>query len=89
MPAVLAKLSNVSYEAVKQKLREDASFHATNGMYLQHLRKNIENPDEVRFLFRVNDLQHCRQLMEKLHADAKLQNPEITLPVLTFLTEGE
>lgn len=38
MAHVLAKLSDVKFENVKQKLEEDAPEHAEQGMYLEHNR---------------------------------------------------
>ncbi len=88
MAHVLAKLSEVKFENVKQKLREDAPEHAEQGMYLEHLWRNSDDPNEVLFLFRVNDLNHCKELMKKRHAEARQKDANAKLPELTFLDEA-
>ena len=85
MAHVLARLNGVKFEAIKQKLAEDAPEHAENGMYLEHLWRNFDNPNEVVFLFRVNDLNHCKELMKKRHAEALQNDPNANLPELIFL----
>jgi hypothetical protein len=87
MAHVLAKLSGVKFADVRQQLEKDASAHAEQGMYLDHLWKNVDDPNEVLFLFRVNDLNHCKQLMNRIHAQARQQDPNVNLPQMTFLTE--
>lgn len=87
MGHVLAKLTDVKFEDVKRKLEEDAPGHAEQGMYLEHLWKNADVPNEVLFLFRVNDLNHCKQRMNKVHAEARQKDPNAKLPQMTFLTE--
>ena len=85
MAHVFARLNGVKFEVIKQKLAEDAPEHAKNGMYLEQLWRNFDNPDEVVFLFRVNDLNHCKELMKKRHAEALQNDPNAKLPELTFL----
>ena len=85
MAHVLARLNGVKFEAIKQKLGEDATEHAENGMYREHLWRNFDNANEVVFLFRVNDLNHCKELMKKRHGEALQKDPNAKLPELTFL----
>lgn len=85
MAHVLAKLTGAKFENVKRKLEEDASEHAKEGMYLEHLWRNADNPNEVLFLFRVNDLNHCKQRINKTHAEVRQKDPNATLPQMTFL----
>jgi hypothetical protein len=86
MDHILAKLSGAPLDAVKRQLEQDAAAHAEQGMYLEHLWTNADNPEEVLFLFRVDDLDHCRQLMRRTHAEARQANPNATLPELDFLS---
>jgi hypothetical protein len=88
MAHVLAKLTGVKLADVKRQLEKDAEAHAAQGMYLEHLWKNADSPDEVLFLFRVDDLDHCMQLMNTTHAQARQQDPNAKLPQMTFLTEA-
>jgi len=88
MSHVLAKLNGVRFADIKQKLEEDASGHAEQGMYLEHLWRNADDPNEVLFLFRVNDLKHCKQLMNRVHAEACQEDPNAKLPQMIFLDEA-
>jgi hypothetical protein len=85
MAHVLAKLKGAPLAAVKQQLEQDAAEHAEQGMYLEHLWQNAENPGEVFFLFQVKDLAQCRQRMRETHAKARAENPDMPLPEMTFL----
>jgi hypothetical protein len=88
MAHVLAKLSGVNVADVKRQLEKDAEAHAAQGMYLEHLWKNADGPEEVLFLFRVDDLDRCMERMNKTHAEARRQDPNARLPQMTFLTEA-
>jgi hypothetical protein len=87
MAHVLAKLTGVKFADVKQQLETDKPGHAEQGMYLEHLWKNADDPNEVLFLFRVNDLNHCKQLMNRVHAEARQKDPNAKLPEVVFLDE--
>ena len=85
MAHVLAKLTGAAFADVERQLRQDAATHAEWGMYLEHLWKNIDSADEVLFLFRVDDLDRCKQRMKGVHAEARRQDPDAKLPQLVFL----
>ncbi|ABE45051.1 hypothetical protein [Polaromonas sp. JS666] len=85
MAHVLAKLRGARLVDVKAQLDKDAASHADQGMYLEHLWQNAEDPAEVLFLFQVTDLDHCRQLVKKNHAQARRQDPAVSLPEMIFL----
>jgi hypothetical protein len=88
MSHILARLSGVRIADVRRQLEKDASGHAEQGMYLEHLWKNSEEPDEVLFLFRVDDLNRCKQLMNRIHAEARQTDPNAVLPQVVFLAEA-
>jgi hypothetical protein len=85
---ILAILRDVKFEDVKQKLEVDAPGHNAQGMYLEHLWKNVEDPGEVLFLLRVDDLDHAMQKMKTVHAGALKQDPNAKLPHVIFLDDG-
>ena len=85
MAHVLAKLRGARLADVKAQLDKDAASHAEQGMYLEHLWQNAEDPAEVLFLFQVTDLDHCRQLVKTTHGQARQQDPAVNLPEMTFL----
>lgn len=88
MAHVLARLRDVKFVDVEQALKADAPRHAEQGLHLEHLWKNLDNPGEVLFLFRADDLQRTKGFIEKTHAEAHRQNPNANLPQMTFLDDS-
>jgi hypothetical protein len=88
MAHVLASLRGAPLANVRQQLEKDAVSHAAQGMVLEHLWQNAEDPAEVLFLFRVASLEQCRQRMKAIHAQALQENPGAPLPQLTFLQDN-
>ena len=87
MAHVLATLNGAKLADVRQQLEKDAGEHAQQGMYLEHLWQNAEAPEQVLFLFQVKDLDHCRQRIHQMHAQAREQHPDMPLPIMTFLED--
>jgi len=87
MAYMLAKLRNIRLEAVKQRLETDAQEHAAEGMFVEHLWQNIDDVNEVLFVFRVTDLDAARKSVARKHQEARKQNPNANLPTLTFVDE--
>jgi hypothetical protein len=87
MDYVLAKLTGVDIAKVKATLKAQAPVHAGQGMFIQHFWLNTDATDEVQFLFRVDDLSRARAYIDKIHADARRQNPGANLPQMTYLSE--
>lgn len=87
MAHVLATLNGAKLADVRQQLEKDAGEHAQQGMYLEHLWQNAEAPEQVLFLFQVKDLDHCRQRIRLMHAQAREQHPDRPLPIMTFLED--
>ena len=87
MSHILAKLKGVKVEDIKKLLEEHAPMHAKEGMYLEYVWQNVDNSNEVLFLFRVNDLSHAKKFIEKVHSQALKEDPKANLPKMTFLEE--
>lgn len=87
MPHILNKMTGVRFKDIQNQLKTDAAAHAEHGIYLEHLWRNADNPDEIFFLFRVDDLDYCKNLMQNIYKDAREENPDITLPEKIFLAE--
>jgi hypothetical protein len=87
MPHLLAKLRGVRIEDIGKILRADASKHAEQGLYLEHLWQNADDSEEVLFLFRTKDLSHAKIFIDKVHTQALKENPNANLPQMTFLEE--
>jgi hypothetical protein len=87
MAHVLARLNGVKVEDLKQALQADAARHAEEGLFVEHVWQNTDDPQEVLFLFRTADLGHTRQFIENVHAQAREQDAQAKLPYMTFLEE--
>ena len=87
MAHILARLKGVKVEDIKQALEADAPRHAEEGIFLEHLWQNVDDSQEVLFLFRTADLGHTRQFIEGVHAKAREQDVQANLPAMTFLEE--
>lgn len=88
MAHVLARLRGVKLDVIENILIRDASRHAEEGLHLEHLWQNVDDADEVLFLFRVDDLRRARQFVERVHGEARKQDPDANLPVMTFLADS-
>lgn len=88
MPHMLARLRDVPYADIERILRADAPQHAEQGLRLEHLWQNADDPDEVLFLFRVDDLGVAKRFIDRAHGEALDKVADARLPVMTFL-EGE
>lgn len=87
MAHILNKIIGAKLEDVRKQLATDKEAHTAQGMYLEHLWTNSDNSNEVFFLFRVDDLNQCKQVIEKVYTEAHKENPDIALPEKTYLEE--
>jgi hypothetical protein len=85
MSHVLAKLKGVKFKDIEAVLKEDAPKHAEKGLYLEHIWQNVDNPHEIAFLFKADDLKIAKQYIESEHENALKQNPNANLPKMIFL----
>jgi hypothetical protein len=87
MAHMLARLKGSRIEDVKSVLHADAPKHAEQGLHLEHLWQNVDEPDEVLFLFRIDNPTLAKQFIERVHKEALKQDPTFNLPLMTFLEE--
>ena len=85
MPHLLARLRNTPFETIKKKKKKDKEFHKLQGMYLEHLWKNVDDENEVLFLFRIDDIENTKTLIQKLHSETLKHNPNADLPAMIYL----
>lgn len=85
MAHLLAKLDNVPLEIIKEILEKDKMFHASQGMYLENIWQNADDENQVQFLFRINNIEETKKLINQLHSDALTQDPNANLPEMTYL----
>ncbi len=88
MAHVLNKITGAPLEAVRKQLEIDREQHVAQGMILEHLWTNAANPDEVFFLFRVDDLDKCKREAEQVYAEARRRDPNVKLPEKTYLADA-
>jgi hypothetical protein len=89
MAHVLARLRGVKVEEIKSMLEADAPNHAEQGLYLEHLWQNLDDPNEVLFLFKTRDLDHSKRFIEEVHAQALKDDSAANLPHMIFLERNE
>lgn len=87
MPHMLARLRGMKPDIIKQVLLNDAPEHSKEGFYLENFWVNDDDEDEVIFLFRVDDLNHAKKFIAKVHGQALKEDPGANLPRMTFLIE--
>ena len=85
MAHLLAKLRNVPFETIKQVLENDKAFHASEEMFLEHIWQNVDDENEVQFLFRINSIEKTKILINNLHSKALEQDPKANLPQMIYL----
>lgn len=88
MAHMLARLKNVKLEIIKEILTKDAVEHAKEGLYLEHLWQNADDQNEVLFLFRITDLNHVKQFIDRVHSEALKEDPDANLPQMIYLKEN-
>lgn len=87
MSHILTRLGDADLNLVQQMLREHAPQHLAQGMTLQHLWVNPENPREISFLHRVEDLPAAMTRLRAIHAEALKNNPATVLPETIYFAE--
>lgn len=87
MAHVLAKLRNVKFEDVRSMLKAEVLKHGEQGLYLKHIWRNVDDSDEVLFIFQTNDLDRARKYIESIHAQALKENPDVHLPQMIYLDD--
>jgi hypothetical protein len=87
MAHVLARLRDVKFEDVKSMLKAEVLRHGEQGLYLKHIWRNADDPNEVLFIFQTNDLSRARRYVESIHAQALKENPGANLPQMTYLDD--
>jgi len=88
MDHILARIRGAKMEDVKNMLRADASKHAEQGLILRHIWRNMDDPDEILFIFTTPDLNSARKSIEMAYTEALKENPQANLPQMLFL-KGE
>jgi hypothetical protein len=88
MDHILARIKGADMEEIKSVLRADAAEHARQGLMLRHVWRNVDDPDEIVFIFTAADLGRARKFIEGMHEHVRSQNPSAPLPQMLYL-KGE
>jgi hypothetical protein len=87
MAHMLARLRGSRVEDIKSVLQADTPKHAEQGLHLEHLWRNVDDPEEVLFLFRIDNPTLAKQFIERVRKGALKQDPTVNLPLMTYLEE--
>ena len=87
MAHMLARLRGSRLEDVKSVLHADAPKHAEQGLNLEHLWQSVDDPEEVLFLFRIDNPTLAKKFIERVHKEALKQDPAVNLPLMTYLED--
>jgi len=74
-------------EDVKSVLQADAAKHVEQGLHLEHLWQNVDDPEEIIFLFRIDNPTLAKKFIARVHKEALKQDPTVNLPLMTYLEE--
>ena len=85
MAHMLARLRGSRIEDVRSVPHNDATKHAEQGLHLEYLWQNVDEPEEVLFLFRIDNPTLAKKFIERVHKEAI--NPSVKLPFMTYLGE--
>ena len=85
MDHILARIKGAKIEDIKSALRSDTQKHAEQGLLLKHIWHNLDEPEEILFIFTATDLNRAKKFIETAHLQARKENPRIKLPEMTFL----
>ena len=88
MDHILARIKGAQMDEIKKVLKADAPDHAREGLQLRHLWRNIDDPEEIVFIFTAADLNRARKYIESMHEHVRAGNPNAILPQMLFL-KGE
>lgn len=87
MAHLLCKLRGVKFAEIEQILNNDTKKHAQEGLYLKHLWQNADDENEVLFLFLIDDLDHVKKFINRVHGEALKADTNVNLPEVVFLKD--
>ena len=88
MDHILLRIKGAKMEDIKSVLKADAADHAKHGLVLRHVWRNVDDPDEIAFIFTAADLGRARKFIETAHEQVLKDNPNANLPQMLYL-KGE
>ena len=84
MSHILATFHGVEKDLIEDMIHDHIKKHK-HDMYVEHLWCNADNEDEVIFLFKVDDIEHARRILEKVHEESLHHTRDNTPPEIIYL----
>ncbi len=72
-------------QAWREAVESDKQSHLQAGLHFQQVWINAEDPNEIFFMFRLNDLEKAKSFLEKAGALDKQKQERGEIPKLWFL----
>lgn len=82
---ILGRMKGVKPEDIKAALVADVEKHSKEGLVLRHIWNNVDDENEILFIFTTTNLDHARKFIEMEHSKARQENPKATLPEILYL----
>jgi len=87
MPHILGRFKIDDIEAWKKVIQADRSHHLKAGIHFQQVWKNVDDPREIFFLFKIDDAKRARASLEEAGALDRQKQARGEIPELFFLEE--
>lgn len=85
MQYIIGKFQVENIDAWKQVIERDKPAHKEAGLQFSQVWKNVDNPNEIFFLFEAEDLDRAKLFLKKAGALDKEKQGKGEIPELTFL----
>ncbi len=85
MTHVLAKITGVKPEDIRNAFKSDLDSHEQAGLHLEHCWQNAKDNSEIFFLFRSENMDKAEEFIKRSHTAAYMDDINANLPQMTFL----
>lgn len=72
-------------EKWKQGIEADKAAHKDAGLHFHQVWRNVDNAEEIYFLFKVDDVAKARSFLQQAGALDKEKTSKGEIPLLTFV----
>lgn len=84
---MLGRFRTADLEGWKTAIASDTEAHLSAGLHFRKVWSNADDPSEIYFLFRVDDLAKARAFLKEAGALDEEKQRRGEIPVLSFLDE--
>ena len=86
MHYMLCRQKVADFEVWKKVLDSHSGLHREAGFFIQQVWRNLDDPNEVFFIFKVGDLDKARAFIKSQHAaQGKEESKALEYPDMWFL----